>query len=136
MNWEKFIQEMKLLSEKIDYKPNFIVAISRGGLIPARMLSSFLYVKKLHCLSISKVEEERKVITEILESLEEKNVLVVEDMLETGKSLIAVKQYLESKGAQVKTTCLYTMPISEIKPDFYLKQIPEVEKFPWEVDEQ
>jgi len=42
------------------------------------------------------------------------------------------KQCLESLSAKVKTACLYTMPISEIIPEFYLKQVQEVERFPWE----
>jgi hypoxanthine phosphoribosyltransferase len=67
-----------------------------------------------------------------LDDLVNKNVLLVEDMLETGKSLIAAKQYLESKGARVKTACLYVMPISEIVPDFSLRQVEKVEKFFWE----
>jgi hypothetical protein len=53
-------------------------------------------------------------------------------MLEAGKSLIVAKEYLANKGADVKTACLYTMPISEIKPDFYIREVNDVIKFPWE----
>jgi hypoxanthine phosphoribosyltransferase len=53
-------------------------------------------------------------------------------MLEAGKSLIAAKKYLEGKKAIVKTACLYIMPNAEIKPDFYLKEVKTVIKFPWE----
>ena len=61
-----------------------------------------------------------------------KKVLVVEDMIESGKSLETAKSYLESKGALVKTACLYTMPTSEMTPDYFLREVAGVVKFPWE----
>ncbi len=132
MDWITFEQEVKKLSKKIDYKPDMIVGITRGGIIPARLLSTFLQVKDVYCISVRKRDKERKVVTEILENLVNKDILLVEDMLETGRSLIVVKQYLESKGAKVKTACLYTMPTSKIEPDFYLNQVNEIKIFPWE----
>ncbi|MBI2043944.1 hypothetical protein HYT24_01110 [Candidatus Pacearchaeota archaeon] len=132
MNWEDFESEIKILSQKINYRPDMIIGVVRGGIIPARLLSKYLQVKKMFCLNVQKISGEREIITEIKENLENKNILLVEDMLETGKSLIAVKEYLESKGAKVKTACLYIMPISEIKPDFYIKEINQIEKFPWD----
>lgn len=132
MEWKYFEQEIKKLSHKIDCKLDVIIGISRGGVVPARLLSTLLNVKEMYCLSVKKIKKERKVVTNISEGLTEKNILLVEDMLETGKSLDIAKKYLESKGAKVKTACLYTMPISIIKPTFYLRQIKEVEKFPWD----
>ena len=132
MNWEDFENEMKTLAGSIDDDFDMVVGIVRGGVVPARFFSKYLRVKNMYCLSVKKIGEERKVFTEILEDLDGKNVLVVEDMLETGRSLVVAQEYLRSKGAKVKTACLYTMPISEIKPDFYLRQIQEVKKFPWE----
>ncbi len=132
MDWQTFESEIENLSKKIDYQPDIIIGITRGGIVPARLLSRDLDVKPMYCLTVRKVGEERKVVNDVLDDLVDKNILLVEDMLETGRSLIVAKQYLESKGAKVKTACLYTMPISEIEPDFYLRQVKEVEKFPWE----
>jgi len=129
---DEFQKEIQALSEQIDQAPDIIVGVVRGGLIPARLLASRLKVKDMYCLTVRKVGEERKVLSDILENISGKNILLVEDMLETGKSLIVAKKYLEDKGAVVKTACLYIMPQSEIKPNYFLKQIDEVEKFPWE----
>ena len=73
-------------------------------------------------------------VTEILEDLKGKTILLVEDMLETGRSLVVAKNYLEEKGATVKTVCLYTLPISEITPDYFLREVDAVIEFPWEVN--
>ena len=132
MDWQTFESEIKKLSMKIDYKPDIIIGITRGGLVPARLLSTNLQVKDMYCLTVRKIGEERKVTNEITENLVDKSILLVEDMLETGRSLSVAKQYLESKGAKVKTACLYTISISEIEPEFYLKQVQKVKEFPWE----
>ncbi len=132
MNWEDFEHEIKALSDKVNYKPDMVVGITRGGLVPARLLSKYLEIKDMYCITVRKVGEERKVVTEILDDIVDKEILLVEDMLETGRSLIVAKQYLESKGAKVKTVCLYTMPISEIEPDYFLREVNEVEDFPWD----
>ena len=49
-------------------------------------------------------------------------------MLETGRSLAVAQSYLdENKGAaEVLTACLYTMDISEVRPDFFLRQVDQV----------
>lgn len=132
MQWLELEQEIKLLSQKITEKPDILIGIVRGGLVPARLLSSLLHVKKMHCLSVEKMNDERKVVTEITEDLHGKHIVLIEDILETGKSLNVAKVYLESKGAIIKTACLYTLPTTQFKPDYFLRKIPEVIQFPWE----
>ena len=132
MTWEEFREKIQSLAAQIDYSPDIIVGIVRGGIIPARLLATELKVKNMYCLTVKKIGEERKVMSEIVENISGKKILLVEDMLETGKSLEIAKKYLEDKGAQVKTACLYTMPQSEMKPDYVLKEVNEVQKFPWE----
>lgn len=132
MNWEILEQEIDRLKKIIDFQSDAIVGIVRGGIIPARLLSSRLGVKKMYCVSVEKIGEGRKVVTEITENITDKKILLVEDMLETGRSLKVAKEYLESKGATVKTACLYTMAVSEITPEYSLKQVDSIPKFPWE----
>eukprot|EP00729_Bicosta_minor_P025628 gene25628-11362_t len=98
-----------------------------------RLLSTALKVKEMYCINVKKVGGgERKVLTEILEDLAGKKLLLVEDMLETGRSLAVAKAHLEAKGATVQTACLYTMPHTEVPVDYSVKQVTEVIPFPWE----
>lgn len=132
MDWEELRTEIRELAQKVTEKPDIIVGIVRGGLIPARLLSTELQVKEMYGITVKKVGDTRKVTSDILEDISGKRVLLVEDMLETARSLIVAKQYLESKGALVEAACLYTMPISELKPNYSLKEVTEVIPFPWE----
>ena len=132
LGWEKIEQEIQRLSEKIDHQPDIIVGVVRGGLIPARLLSTSLKVKDMYCLTVQKVGEERRVTSDITEDISGKGVLLVEDALETGRSLVAAEEYLAQRGAHVKTACLYTTEKSEISPDYSLEKVTTIPTFPWE----
>ena len=134
MNWETFNFEIEKLAKKIDYKPDAIVGIVRGGIIPARILSTRLKVNDVYCVNVSKVGDERKIKTAILDDLIDKNLLLVEDVLESALSIIAAKEHLENRKAIVKTAALYITSGSLFIPDFYIDRIkfPLEFQFPWE----
>ena len=130
MNWDEFENETRKLAKKIDYNPDIVVGIARGGVIPATLLSKLLKVKDMFTLKLER-EGERRISAFLVSDVANKNILLVEDMIETGRGFIAGKKFLEEKGAQVKTACLYTMATSEVVPDFFLRELPEVPEFPW-----
>ena len=132
MTWQELESEVRSLAAKINTTPDLLVGVARGGVIPAVLLSNVLKVKDLYVLKVRKEGERRRVVAEIFTDVSGKKVLVVEDMLETGQSMVVAKAYLESKGASVETACLYTMPITEIQPDFFIREVQEVQEFPWE----
>lgn len=132
MNWNEFDQDIRSLAKKINYTPDIVIGIARGGVVPAVLLSKSLKVKDMYVLKVRREGGERRIIAEIVSDVANQKILLVEDMIETGKSLIVTKEYLESRGADVKTACLYTMPISEITPVYSLKEVPGVIPFPWE----
>jgi hypoxanthine phosphoribosyltransferase len=71
MNWESLTKEISDLSEKIAYS-DVVIGIVRGGMIPARLLSTCLNVKDMYCLTDSKKEKNRTVTSDILEVLTKK----------------------------------------------------------------
>jgi len=132
MNWDTFAEETRKLGKKIDYVPDCIVAVARGGVVPAMILSRQLNIQDTYVLKVRVEGNKRTIMAEVFADISGKKVLVVEDMLESGKSMDVVKEYLESKGAEVKTACLYIMRKTKIKSEFYLREIEEKERFPWE----
>jgi len=130
MDWKTFEDETMNLARMIDYAPDMVVGIARGGVIPAALLSKSLGVKDMFTLKLER-ENDRRISADALPDISGKKILLVEDMLETGRGLMNGKKFLEDRGAVVKTACLYTMPISETTPDFFLRQVGEVVDFPW-----
>ena len=131
MDWQEFDDETRRLAKIISLRPDTIVAIARGGVIPATLLAKILQVRDMFTLTMQRDGAERKITSNVVVDISGKNLLLVEDMIETGRALIAGKKFLEERGATVRTACLYTMPISEIKPDYVLGEIPGVAEFPW-----
>ena len=130
MDWDTFDSETRRLAELIDFVPDIIVGIARGGVIPATLLSKILKVKNMFTLTLDR-EGERKISAFLTQDIQGKKILLVEDMIETGRGLSAGKKFLEEKGEIIKTACLYTMPLSEMTPDYSLNEVPEVVPFPW-----
>jgi hypothetical protein len=131
MNWEELQEHIKKLCGKIDFSPDIISAVARGGIIPAVLIAERLGIKDMYALTVKKQEGKRRVITKIAEELTGKKILLVEDALESGKSMRAVKKYLEGKGAIVKTAALCIKGNSVIRPDYVLEPIQDI-RFPWE----
>ncbi len=134
MDWPTFDSEISQLINKIDIKPDLIVGIARGGVIPAVAVSNRLGIEQFHALKVIRNGTKREIITKITEIIKDKVVLLIDDMLESGKGSKLAKQYLEERGAKVKVACFYVMPETkqEIIPDYCLKTVNEVIEFPWE----
>ena len=122
--------------------PDIILAVSRGGFDPARIISDQLGVKKLACLQIvyysglNKKNKKPRVLLPLNADVKGLNVLVVDDVSDTGNSLEVVKNYVKEKGAsKVKVATLHYKPWSRFKPDYYADVVDKWILYPWEPNE-
>ena len=142
LSWD----DVQRLSEKVSdlitdsgYKPDLMIAISRGGFDPARIISDQLNIRKLASLQIiyytglNSRKEEPEVLFPLNAQVEGLKVLVVDDVSDSGNSLIVVKKYVEEKGAsEVKLATLHHKPWSKLIPDFYAEKVDKWIIYPWE----
>jgi hypoxanthine phosphoribosyltransferase len=69
-------------------------------------------------------------------SVKEKKLLIVDDVADTGQSLVLVKKYLKDEGAsEIKIASIYYKPWSIVIPDYYQKETNLWIIFPWEIKE-
>lgn len=129
-----------------NFTPDVIVGLSRGGLVPARMLSDSLWIKDL--LSI-KTEHWGLTATRSGEAilndpgklnLKGKRVLVVDDITDTGQSMKLAYDFVKSQEPEVvKTATMLHITRSEFIPDFYGEEVSQDKWtwfiFPWNVYE-
>ena len=116
-----------------------IVGIARGGLVPARFLADFLLVSDIKVVSAGfyvapgKRMDKPVIYTPITEDLSGKTVLLVDDVADTGETLIEVQRHLRERGAErVYTAVIYVKPWNKAKVDFYAKETSAWIIFPWE----
>ena len=121
------------------FRPDMIVGISRGGLVPARILSDILGVRELFTIRVSfytgvgKTATAPKIVQPLVERLEGKKILLVDDVSDTGRSLIVAKEHLREMGAkEVKVATLHFKPHSKFRPDFFVGETDAWLVYPWE----
>ena len=122
------------------FAPDFITGISRGAYhLVAKINSMTSKWAKIGYLNIGvdKTDPNKKVIKSSSfdhdETLVGVRILVCEDDLRTGLSFIAVREYLEKKGAEVRTMSFFSHSFSKAAPDYIFKKNIEYEVwFPWD----
>lgn len=137
-------KKMSLNVKKNGYQPDVVVAISRGGVIPARILCDVLSVMDLltlkvnHWLQTGEHTEKAIVKYPLNADFSAKRVLVVDDITDTGGSLEAAVEHLSKlKPKTIKTATMQYIPTSSFKPDYTGKVVSDWAWFifPWNMYE-
>jgi len=141
-SWDEIYEMLLNLAEKMrkdKFKPDIIVGISRGGWPPARVMSDLLGNVKLanvtveFYVGIAEAASEPVLTQTVSTPVNGKDVLLFDDVADTGKSLHLAKDHLESNQAKsVKTAVIFYKPWSIMVPDYYEKKTRSWIVFPWE----
>ena len=141
-NWEDSYNQTLKLYEDIknsDFHPDAIIGVARGGWVPARLLSDFFSIKetvniKVEAYHLIGKSSSAPIITQNINAeLNGKNVLIVDDIADSGNSLSLVLAELEKMDvASVKVATLFYKNHSIIKPDFFIYETSKWVVFPWE----
>ncbi len=143
--WEEVMRWCQELARKIkeaEYRPDIIIAIARGGYIPARLLCDLLdvndlvSVQVLHWGKAAEVTTEAHVKYPVNVDMNGKKALIVDDIADTGESIIVAKKHIteKCKPDDVKVaTMQWISPVCKIKPDFYVEDVREWVwyQYPW-----
>ncbi len=143
--WDELYKMTVELADRVKedrFKPDIIVGVSRGGWPPARIMSDLLdnpnlaNVKVQFYEDIYQTAEEPRITQPISVPVKGKNILIVDDIADTGKSLKLVREkLLEDEASEVRIATLYLKPWSITIPDFYVKTTNAWVCFPWELYE-
>ena len=131
-SWNQIYQLTRHLFIKIrkaQFQPDIIVAIARGGYIPARILCDFMEVSNLTSIRIEHYTKvNKKQYARLSENLcidvHEMKVLLVDDVSDTGDTLQIALNHIENlHPAEVKSAILHHKVVSDITPDFYARKV-------------
>lgn len=139
LSWKDVERDTAKLAEQISHKPTMIVGILKGGIIVARLLSDFLGIERIRFFGlryykgIGKRGRNVEIYQPLTESLERDYVLLVDDVVDTGKSIEVGKQIiLALKPKSLKTATLHIKPWAKQKPDYFVKAFNGWVIYPWE----
>jgi uncharacterized protein len=144
-SWEEMGKLCFDLAKKVissDKKVNRIVPLAKGGWTWAKTFSDYTRIKDVASLKIDFYKgvyetSDTPVITQSLPiSISGENVLLFDDVSDTGKTLEIAKSYLSMCGAKtVFSATLFMKPWTKFIPDYYGDETDAWVIFPHEIRE-
>ena len=149
VTWDQFHRDCKALAWRLagisdatgDWK--FIVAITRGGLVPAAIIARELGIRNIETVCIASYHEyndqgELQILKGISEELIQSTggkgagVLVIDDLTDTGATAKKVRELLPE--AHIAT--VYAKPQGEPTADTYVTEVSQDTwiYFPWDME--
>lgn len=122
------------------WKPEAIIGIARGGWVHARIQCDLLGVKNLHSVKVdhwgvTATRDGKAMLScPLVGDVEGMRVLVVDDITDTGESLMTAVNHIKDTGkpAEVKTATLMHIVGSKFVPDFFGVEVTWAwEIWPW-----
>ncbi|MFB6093501.1 MAG: phosphoribosyltransferase [Halanaeroarchaeum sp.] len=128
-NWEYIYGLARDVADQVkadEFEPDVIVALARGGWFAGRVLCDFLGLDDLtslkmeHYVGTAEQSGEPEIRYPMPEgSVEGKDVLIVDDIADTGGSIERAHEYVTDREAEeVRTATLQLLQTSEFEPDF------------------
>jgi hypothetical protein len=135
-NWDYIYGLAREVSDQVkaaSFEPDVIVALARGGWFAGRVLCDFLGLDDLtslkmeHYVGTAAKSGEPEIRYPMPEgSVEDKNVLIVDDIADTGGSLQHAYEYVTDRNPnQVRTATLQLLQTSEFEPDYMGERLEE-----------
>ena len=135
MSWERFHLLARRLAFAISgaaYSPDLIVAIGRGGYLPARVVADYLDVYDLSDVRVVHYrgmhrQRQAGIRYPLPASVTGKRVLLVDDVNDSGDSLQVALRHLHERGAPaaLRSAVLHHKTVSAFAPDFYAEEVRE-----------
>ncbi len=137
VSWNRVVSLCYRLGLKIiesGYRPDAIVAVLRGGVVPSLILSDVLgvdnyYVVRVKHWGIGGELYSEPRIEYFSGEFKSKRLLVVDEVVDTGKTLKRVVDELKDRGAiDVKSAVLFVKPTTIYLPNYY---VVKLDKWIW-----
>ena len=145
LTWDTFGQSARELAQTIadsDYDPEIVIAIARGGLLPAGALAYALGLKLSDAINVEFYTDVEETLPDPIllapmldiDAIKGKKLLVVDDVADSGRTLALVLELLKKNGAEAQSAVIYAKSASIVDPDFVWKRTDQWIVFPWSAE--
>jgi len=138
--YEEFVQDIKTIVNNLQERPDAIIAIARGGLTPAHFISLALDIREVYTINALSYEDKKQSenikISNIPEIKNARNVLIVDEIIDSGRTMSKIYTILSDKYREInfKVATIFYKKSAEFTPDYYVKEAKEWVDFFWERD--
>jgi len=140
-SYDEFKVDVNLLAHEIKpYKPDVILAIARGGMTLGHFLAEALEMRDLYSINSIHYEETRKLDTinifNIPDLSKAKRVVIVDDIIDSGETMIEIKKVITSKypDLDIKVAAVFYKDKALLHPDFKARVATEWIEFFWDFE--
>ena len=139
--YSSFVEDIKALVSQIEaFRPDALLGISRGGLIPLQAVSQATDNRNVFTINSvlydGEVKRSRPKLFNLPDMDNPKRVLVIDDIVDTGQTLEAVLVVMQERygDTDFKSASLFYRENARILPDFAIHKTEEWIDFFWEKD--
>jgi hypothetical protein len=137
--WNQIEKMCQDVCEQIKNPPTTIIGLSRGGLVPARIIADYFDIDDFHIIAVKLYNNRKAIGKPVITPFDEKllssrRILVVDDIWDSGKTLTAIRKYLAGNFDIRTATLVWKENLLGFKPDYYSKAVSSSKwvVFPWE----
>ena len=138
LSWDRIQQDSATLAGKLTGHSHWrgIVAVARGGLVPAALVARALSIRKVEAVSVATYQHESIHEPELLKlpsaAGDGSGWLVIDDLVDTGTTMRIIRGLLPRAHVGV----LYAKPVGLPLADSFVAEFPQDSwiDFPWEMD--
>lgn len=145
LTWERFGTCCRELARQIadsGFEPEVLIAVARGGMLPGGGLSYALGVKLTDAINVEFYTDVHETLPDPVllapmldtDSIEGKRVLVVDDVVDSGRTLALVLDLLTNVGAQPRSAVVYAKSTTVVEPDYVWARTDKWIVFPWSAE--
>lgn len=147
VTWEEVCRLSEAVAERIrdsGFRPDLVVAIARGGFVPARLLCDTLDLYELVSIRVGHYQggahkiPKARLCAPLPVEARGLAVLVVDDCSDTGDTLLLALEHLRGFGPrEIRVAVLHHKRVSAFVPDYYGQKIETWRWliYPWAVAE-
>lgn len=136
VSWDQFHRDSKALAWRLIDKAEWkgIIAITRGGLVPAAIISRELNIRLVETICIASYNHQKQGDAQILKGVDGdgEGWLIVDDLVDTGKTAEIVKGMLP----EAHLATVYAKPAGRPLVDTFVTEVSQDTwiDFPWDLE--
>ena len=138
-SYEEFKVDVNHLAKEIKpYNPDVILAVARGGMTLGHFLAEALEMRALYSINSIHYEETHKLDTinifNIPDLSKAKRVVIVDDIIDSGETMIEIKRVLGEKFPETdfKVASVFYKEKALLRPDFAARDTTDWIEFFWD----
>jgi len=146
LTWTQIEDLAIRLADRLSSHYEVMLVITRGGMVPACIISERLNLRNILVAAVMFYTEQERTLDKPIflqlpadPLLNGRKVLIVDDVWDSGKTIMAVRERVMDAGGYPETAVLHYKPAHNAyagtSPDFYVDETDAWIVYPWDVGE-